>query len=1364
MKQKIQAVLAISLSCLLLSCISEQDFTYTGTDSGALEDTGVADGKVDLAQDVGQVELVGPETKDVQEDKSVPFDTVDIQPDVPVVPDVVDIQIEVDVEAELEEDIGVDTEGGDTIEDTIEDTMADMMEDMMLEDICQPACEGKECGDDGCSGECGQCLQEEVCLEGACCVPDCGNNECGEDGCGGSCGVCLGESACLAGVCCSPECDVDDGNPCTDASCDPISGTCEQTDFFLNGWPCDDGNPCTDNEICIAGDCYDDELFLPDGTVEDCTCYSDDDCIPLDDDDDLCNGYPRCDLPEDSQEPGHCYFEEGWTPDCNDGNECTKDSCDAVAGCVNDAEKKNGQLCLGGAPCMEGKSCTGGECLGGVPVVCNDGDQCTKDTCLVTGCDFNGPAMNNESCDDGDMCTTGDFCFNGDCVTGEPLICEDDTVACVSVICDPDSGCLFEMDHSACNDGNTCTNDICDPDKGCTHTVAEFMPCQDGDPCTVGDYCTAQGCMAGNLLLDCEDADHDSIPNASDSCPFAFDPMELDEDNDGTKDACVSAETIAHLPHAWTLSLSDDGGDSGMRRTHEPFELPLRNGFIDETLSLYLDFDEDTIIDKSLYGLDNFALEVGTYTQVEAPHPDLSTAWSMDGPGCLLLNDKPSYPAYDFSVVTYFKSGNEAVIFDDFNFMNNSGFLIKIEHDSGEADNTGRYFVSFGNGGTIKNIYSPSDPWDEDEWRHLALTFSRGDWKAYINGRLVLEGDSNMQFVADDGDQAAIGCNDQVDGMFPQQYPLTMDEFLWFTRALRPEEIATHYQSKRPYGTDFVPGAQGDYDDLRLVEAPGPMDASLSDPFIKRSRIIGTAPHSDTPCPGDDAQMTNLEHRDDLCGVEVFFPLDGNLADVMGGYQLVQSGSNVPYSYGRFGEEQGALQFSTNSGFFSFQPTGQVEPKGEGGALSMEAWVSWSGQISGEKMALVKQFTSTPGETSLFFGLDEQRYPECAVRTGESGLGVATASSRIHAAVWTHLGCVFDSSDNNLTLYVDGLVAAQTVLPGNMENDQGEIYLGAGDNAGDQKFQGAVDDFVVHWVAKSEDYMYHRARPALPMVRFLANSQMGEYNVGGFPSRAYALRWGDPELRRVEPLTSDSGGGTCFGLLSHCMGYGGWWRFHDLPELTAIDSAVHKHNGTLVTGSAGKISEGTHDGMSLKFASGAVKYIEVKDAPYLAATNAVTVEARVRPQSTAAPAQYLAYKASSTGSEYGMLLDYAGAGESQTGFFEALVAAADSTCLLWSPDTEVNGFDWHSLAFTYSASAQGGITAWVNHEGSDSTACDAVMNPSLDAFYIGDEDGPGDGSNLPHNFVGLIDMVRVMTRALAPDELLHHPPLGWSLQ
>ena len=90
---------------------------------------------------------------------------------------------------------------------------------------CQPDCAGKECGDNGCGGQCGNCPDGEYCAGTTClpiCEPSCEDKTCGPDGCGGFCGVCLPGQACIAGNCPSnPNAECDDGNDidwdgCTD--------------------------------------------------------------------------------------------------------------------------------------------------------------------------------------------------------------------------------------------------------------------------------------------------------------------------------------------------------------------------------------------------------------------------------------------------------------------------------------------------------------------------------------------------------------------------------------------------------------------------------------------------------------------------------------------------------------------------------------------------------------------------------------------------------------------------------------------------------------------------------------------------------------------------------------------------------------------------------------------------------------------------------------------------------------------------------------------------------------------------------------------------------------------------------------------
>ena len=71
----------------------------------------------------------------------------------------------------------------------------------LLGECCAPDCDGKECGDDGCGGQCGNCGINGICLDSLCCEKQCADLECGDDGCGGQCGNCGIGNECLDGKC-----------------------------------------------------------------------------------------------------------------------------------------------------------------------------------------------------------------------------------------------------------------------------------------------------------------------------------------------------------------------------------------------------------------------------------------------------------------------------------------------------------------------------------------------------------------------------------------------------------------------------------------------------------------------------------------------------------------------------------------------------------------------------------------------------------------------------------------------------------------------------------------------------------------------------------------------------------------------------------------------------------------------------------------------------------------------------------------------------------------------------------------------------------------------------------------------------------
>ena len=428
--------------------------------------------------------------------------------------------------------------------------------------ICQPDCEGKECGDDGCDGECGECPEDKpFCVDDLCaetCQPDCVAKECGGDGCGGDCGECAEGYVCIEqeeAAACAFDC----GPLCADVECGPAG----------------------DEDLCDCGGC-DDEVVCTVDSCEDGTCQ-------------------------------HLADDEG----CNDGNSCTDNACDPVDGCTavpNDAP------CDDGEECTVGDACSGGECVPGefnaedpecsccTEIGCpEDGDLCSgiqvcnSETCVCEldpdsvvvcpehenqcksyACDPNtGECVESdlpagEPCDDGQECTLADECEEGVCLPGPTDIDNPDCVDCCDIgcpedenacngnlLCDPNS-CLCGIDPDTvveCEEHeNPCMYFQCAPATG--ECVESAKPggaqCDDGDACTLDDQCDGEGECVSNGI-DCDDGIMCNGPETCDpdngEC-LPGEPPLIDDGIDCTVDTCVNVE-ILHLPDD-SLCLGDN--------------------------------------------------------------------------------------------------------------------------------------------------------------------------------------------------------------------------------------------------------------------------------------------------------------------------------------------------------------------------------------------------------------------------------------------------------------------------------------------------------------------------------------------------------------------------------------------------------------------------------------------------------------------------------------------------------------------------------------------------------------------------------------------------------------------------------------
>jgi len=285
---------------------------------------------------------------------------------------------------------------------------------------------------------------------------------------------------------------------------------------------------------------------------------------------------------DDDGAPG----DDGTGPDgpcgiCDDGIDCTVDTCDPALGtCLHDARSS---LCDDGDPCTGAEACDvvlG--CVPGTPVICDDGRECTADSCdPMTGtCDFvvtcvppevcdpdsgrcEDPRLceSDAECDDGNLCTGAERCLpDGSCTAGAPPSC-DDGVDCTVDRCDPAAGggagaCVSTAPDrdgdtyrdaacggTDCDDGNASISptavEVCNAiDDDCDGATDEPAPCARGTtrPCTAPGGCTGvQTCLVDCTWSTC-------VVSGTEICNGG------DDDCDGATDegfACVRGSTTA---------------------------------------------------------------------------------------------------------------------------------------------------------------------------------------------------------------------------------------------------------------------------------------------------------------------------------------------------------------------------------------------------------------------------------------------------------------------------------------------------------------------------------------------------------------------------------------------------------------------------------------------------------------------------------------------------------------------------------------------------------------------------------------------------------------------------------------------------
>lgn len=478
---------------------------------------------------------------------------------------------------------GFDERPGDDLEmDAVSDFATDLPQLDSNTEACQPACDSRECGDDGCAGACGLCSDGKVCREGACicapmdsrgccgdsvcwfdscsaqgekvadcpygcadgvcnaCLPRCEGMQCGEDGCGKECGTCptgkcnglkwTPAQFCEAGTCTAGQLeDCDDANPCTVDKCDVNSG-CGHTE-------------AGDGFACITGSCDGQIWTLP------TTCIS-----------------------------GQC-ISGGGTEACGDANDCTDDTCSPALGCLN---TPNSRACDDHDPCTTNDICQGGACLGTGTLSCDDQNPCTAENCVPgEGCTFStineGQPCFSGSCT-GLSWTAPSLCVGGVCTSGGTASC-DDGKSCTTDTCSPTTGCTNQPVAGKCLIGDACyeanqnaPSDLC---RTCapsaTQTAWTNKPCDDGKPCTADSCNPTTGCtnvLAGGFCLingTCHTEGQANPGNECQVCASSTSKTSWTSQTDGAQ--CAASSCLGQEFTAAKTCLSGSCQGGGARQT-----------------------------------------------------------------------------------------------------------------------------------------------------------------------------------------------------------------------------------------------------------------------------------------------------------------------------------------------------------------------------------------------------------------------------------------------------------------------------------------------------------------------------------------------------------------------------------------------------------------------------------------------------------------------------------------------------------------------------------------------------------------------------------------------------------------------------
>ncbi len=278
------------------------------------------------------------------------------------------------------------------------------------------------------------------------------------------------------------------------------------------GVVCDQDCSTIETPICLKSVCNDGTFEGTLGT-----------CVVVPDDGGTCDDGLFC-TTEDVCDGGTC--KGGLQNDCGMPEvPCNKISCDETTKTCSSAPIADASPCIPTNVCETNGTCNAGTCSG----TAKDCSFSPNAECNLVACNpqtGNCDAVPDASKDGlgcnvtGDLCATGKKCNNGQCLGGNEKDCSLFDQDCALGECNPQTGNCFAMPIAPgqtcpaatndCNIGKCDANGDCNPDP-----VANGTSCNDHNPCTSADSCTA-GVCDGSPVAGCSlyfQADFETCPD-----------------------------------------------------------------------------------------------------------------------------------------------------------------------------------------------------------------------------------------------------------------------------------------------------------------------------------------------------------------------------------------------------------------------------------------------------------------------------------------------------------------------------------------------------------------------------------------------------------------------------------------------------------------------------------------------------------------------------------------------------------------------------------------------------------------------------------------------------------------------------------